>query len=179
VLIEQRAQQTDDWNLCLAGWSLRLIDIGSPYGSAHEQFVTRVVRSVWSFLFSQPRAKKLSQKLSIDSHMNSSRPISAEQPQQFTPWLERAKRCFVGATIHGSGRYCVAVMNRVDIFLYEIHEDAALHLSQDPKYRFYDLATFVPPPVHKTNLGCGNIKSQCDYEDRLWERRQQREKAGA
>jgi hypothetical protein len=108
--------------------------------------------------------------------MNSGRPQTVEQ---FTPWLERAKHCFVGATIHGSGRYCVAVMNHVDVFLYETHEEAAMHLGQDSKYRYYDLATFVPASVQKTNLGCANIKSQSDYEDRLWERRQQREKAEA
>jgi hypothetical protein len=46
---------------------------------------------------------------------------------------------------------------------------------QDPKFRFYDLAMFAPPSVQKTNLGCANIKSQSDYEDRQWERRQQRQ----
>jgi hypothetical protein len=104
--------------------------------------------------------------------MNSVHQSAHEQPSQFAPWLERAKCCFVGATIHGSGRYAVAVMNHVDVFLYETMEESADHLSQDPKFRFYDLLTFAPP-VHKMNP-CRTIPDAYDPDEGRRERRERR-----
>lgn len=106
--------------------------------------------------------------------MQSSRPNPIEQP--FQDWLSRAKRKFVGATIHNSGQFAVAVMNHRDVYLFDDFFDAAEFTAQDPKYRFYDLAQAPDPPVQKVNLTCGNIKSQSDAEDRAWERRFDRER---
>jgi hypothetical protein len=103
--------------------------------------------------------------------MNSNHQTRSAEPQQNYEWLSRAKHIFFGAVIHGSGRYCVAVMNRIDIFLYETHEEAAMHLSQDSKYRFYDLATCAEPRVQKTARTIGDAY---DPEELRRERREKR-----
>jgi hypothetical protein len=99
---------------------------------------------------------------------------STYEQQPFGDWLSKAKRKFVGATIHNSGQFAVAVMNRIDVYLFDDFFDAAEFAAKDPKYRLYDLSE---EPVHKTNLIAANIKSQSDYEDRLYERRGERERA--
>ena len=89
--------------------------------------------------------------------MQSSHP-QVEQ-QLVVNWLSRAKRKFVSAdgtrhaVIHGSGRYAVAVMNRIDVFLYPTFEEAAAHTSQDPKYRQYDLALEQDKPCRTCSIG--------------------------
>jgi hypothetical protein len=98
--------------------------------------------------------------------MNSHRPHSADQ--SFGDWLSKAKRKFIGATIHNSGRFAVCVMNHKDVYLFDDFFDAAEFAARDSKYRLHDLNE---EPVHKTNLVAGNIKSQSDYEDRQWEKR--------
>lgn len=103
--------------------------------------------------------------------MNSSHTQVAPQP--FADWLSKAKRKFVGATLHNSGRYCVAVMNHVDVYAFETYDDAAVFMAGHPQYRLYDLAH---APVHKLNLSCGNITSQVEADDRRQERREQRER---
>lgn len=91
----------------------------------------------------------------------------------FTPWLERAKRIFVDAQIHGSGRYAIAVMDHVNVYLYETLEESAEHLSRDPKFRFYDLETYVPPvrKVYRT------IPDAYDVDELRRERREKRQAA--
>jgi hypothetical protein len=94
--------------------------------------------------------------------------------QQFGDWTAKAKRKFVGATIHNSGQFIVAVMDHCNLYAFETKDEAEKFMEGHPQYRMYDLAQ-DPVPVQKTNLGCANIKSQSDYEDRQWERRQQRQ----
>jgi hypothetical protein len=67
-------------------------------------------------------------------------------------------------------------MNGRDIRLFPTFEEAAEFCSQSTTYKYLDLAA---EPVHKMDLTCGNIKSQSDYEDRLWERRRERERQQA
>lgn len=99
--------------------------------------------------------------------MQSSRPNPIEQP--FADWLSKAKRKFVGATLHNSGQFAVAVMNHCDVYLFDDFFDAAEFAAKDSKYRLYDLSE---EPVHKVQqLMAANIKSQSDAEDREWERR--------
>ena len=99
--------------------------------------------------------------------------LKLAEPQPFADWLSKAKRKFVGATIHNSGQFAVAVMNHIDVYLFDDFFDAAEFAAKDSKYRLYDLSE---EPVHKTTLIAGNIKSQSDYEDRLWEKRHARQK---
>lgn len=105
--------------------------------------------------------------------MNSGRKVEQDQP--FGNWLEKARRKYVGACVHGCGQFCVRVMDGKNVYLYETCEAATEHKSRDPKFRLEDLSTEPVKPVHKTN-GFANIKSMSDAEDRDWERRFEREK---
>ena len=107
--------------------------------------------------------------------MNSSRPNPVEQTQQRN-WLEIAKRKFAGATIVGQGQFAVRVFDHVHVYLYERFEDAAEHTSRDPEIQFTDLAA---EPVQKVNIGFSNIKSAVDWDDRLQERREARQRQQA
>ena len=97
--------------------------------------------------------------------MNSSRPNPVEQP--FADWLSKAKRKFVGATLHDSGRYCVAVMNHVDVYAFETHDDAAVFMAGHPQYRLYDLAQEPIKP-------CRTIPDAYDPSEHRRERRERR-----
>lgn len=57
------------------------------------------------------------------------------------PWLERAKHWRPGATISGTGRFAVRLMDGKNIRLFETLEEAANFTSADPIRRFTDLAT--------------------------------------
>jgi len=62
-------------------------------------------------------------------------------------------------------------MNHVDVFLFDDFFAAVDFVAGHAEYRLHDLAE---EPVQKMN-GFSNIKSQSDWEDRLYERRQERE----
>jgi hypothetical protein len=100
--------------------------------------------------------------------MNSSHSNSIEQP--FADWLSKAKRTFVGATIHNSGQFAVAVMNHVDVFCFNDFFDAAEFSAKDSKYRLYDLSE---EPVHKMKP-CRTIPDAYDPEEARRERRANR-----
>lgn len=102
-----------------------------------------------------------------------SNPIEQEPSRN---WLEIAKRKWSGASITGSGSHSVRLMNGRDIRLFPTFKEAAEFCSQSPTYKYLDLAA---EPVHKMDTICGNIKSMSDYEDRCWERRQERERQQA
>jgi hypothetical protein len=91
---------------------------------------------------------------------------------EFVPWLERAKRKFAGATIHNSGQFAVCVMDHKNVHLFDDFFAAMTFMEGHAEYRLHDLAE---EPVQKVT-GFANIKSQSDYEDRLYERRQERER---
>jgi len=98
---------------------------------------------------------------------------SQDEVQPFIPWTERCKRRFPGAVIQGSGRWIVVPYDHVRVVAFEDYDSAILYMAGMEKWRLVDLAD---DPVHNVNLSCGNIKSQSDYEDRLWERRRERER---
>jgi hypothetical protein len=79
--------------------------------------------------------------------MNSFQPKSpVEVPQR--NWLEIAKRRFFGATIHGSGRYLVAVMDHVNVYCFETYDEAATFMAGKP-YRLYDLNDQPPDRLER------------------------------
>lgn len=98
--------------------------------------------------------------------MNSSSPNPVEQP--FADWLSKAKRKFVGATIHNSGQFAVAVMNHIDVYLFDDFFDAAEFAAKDSKYRLYDLAL---EPVRP----CRTIPDAHDADELRRERREKRQ----
>lgn len=108
--------------------------------------------------------------------MNSNQPKTAEQ--DFEPWLERAKLRWRGATITGQGQFAVRLMDGKNIPLFETLSEAADFTSQDPVRKFTDLSIPYDPPPAKS-LGYSNISSQSDWEDVLYERRKDRERAAA
>jgi len=69
--------------------------------------------------------------------VHSSHP-QTEQPA-FTAWLEKAKRKWPRAIIHGSGRFAVAPMDGVNIHLFDDFEEMAEFMSTRPKSRLYHL----------------------------------------
>ena len=101
--------------------------------------------------------------------------LQNEAPTPFGNFLEKAKRKFAGATIHNSGQFAVCVMNRVDVFLFDDFFEAMTFMEGHAEYRLHDLSE---EPVQKAT-GFANIKSQSDYEDRLYERRLEREQRQA
>ncbi len=104
--------------------------------------------------------------------MNSSRANSAEQP--FGDWLSKAKRKFAGATIHNYGQFAVAVMDHKNVYCFDDFFAATDFMLGHAEYRLHDLTE--EPLIQKMN-GFSNIKSQSDWEDQQWERRQRREEA--
>jgi hypothetical protein len=106
--------------------------------------------------------------------MNSGRKVEQEQP--FGDWLSKAKRKFVGATIHNFGQFAVCVMDHKNVHLFDDFFAAVDFMAGHAEYRLHDLAE---EPVHKMNLPCSNIKAMSDYEDRLYERRLEREQRQA
>src|ERR1700723_2424140 len=78
------------------------------------------------------------------TEMNSGHPQYEQQPQR--NWLEIAKRKWSGASITGSGRYSVRLMDGKNIRLFETFESAAEFCSQSTAYRFTDLAQEPPAP---------------------------------
>ena len=101
--------------------------------------------------------------------------LKSAEPTAFGNWLEKAKRKFAGATIHNSGQFAVCVMNHVDVFLFDDFFAATDFMLGHAEYRLHDLSE---EPVQKAT-GFANIKSQSDYEDRLYERRLEREQRQA
>jgi hypothetical protein len=93
---------------------------------------------------------------------------AAAEPTEFGNWSEKAKRKFAGATIHNSGQFAVCVMDHKNVYLFDDFFAATDFMEGHPQYRLFDLAETT---VQKMNV-CGNIKSQSDYEDRLWEKKQ-------
>lgn len=98
--------------------------------------------------------------------------LKPAMPTEFGNWLEKCRHKYVGACVHGSGQFLVRVFDGKNVYLHETLDAAQKHVSQDPKFRLEDLSI---EPVRQTN-GFSNIKSQSDWEDKLWERRQEREK---
>jgi len=96
--------------------------------------------------------------------MNSGHPQYEQQP--FVDWLSKAKRKFVGATIHNSGRYCVAVMNHVDVYAFETWDEAATFMAGH-SYRLYDLAQEPVKP-------CRTVPDAHDADELRRERREKR-----
>jgi hypothetical protein len=96
--------------------------------------------------------------------MNSGR---ANTVEQFEPWTERAKRRFFGATIHGSGRYVVAIMDHQNVYAFETHTEAVTFMAGHPQYRLYDLNE---EPVRP----CRTIPDAYDVDELRRERREQR-----
>ena len=92
-------------------------------------------------------------------------------PTEFVNWLEKAKRKFAGATIHNSGQFAVCVMDHQNVYLFDDFFAATDFMAGHAEYRLHDLAA---KPVQRMN-GFANIKSQSDWEDKLWERREQRQ----
>jgi hypothetical protein len=97
--------------------------------------------------------------------MNSGRKVEQET---FGDWLSKAKWKFVGATIHNSGQFAVAIMDHKNVYLFDDFFAATDFMEGHSQYRLYDLAE---TPVQKMN-GFSNINSMSDYEDRQYERRQ-------
>jgi hypothetical protein len=102
--------------------------------------------------------------------MNSTNFKSAA-PTEFGNWLERAKRKFAGATIHNFGQFAVCVMDHKNVHLFDDFFAAISFMEGHAEYRLHDLAE---EPVQKVT-GFANIKSQSDWEDRQWERRQRKQ----
>ena len=99
--------------------------------------------------------------------MNSGRPTRIEEPQR--NWLETAKRKWSGASITGSGRYSVRLMDGKNICLFETFESAAEFCSQSAAYRFTDLAQEPPAP-------CRTVGDAYDPDELRRERREARER---
>jgi hypothetical protein len=93
--------------------------------------------------------------------------LKVAAPTEFGNWLERAKRKFVGATIHNSGQFAVCVMDHKNVFLFDDFFAATDFMAGHAEYQLHDLAE---EPVQKVT-GFSNIKSQSDAEDKKWERR--------
>jgi hypothetical protein len=101
--------------------------------------------------------------------MNSCRTQVEQQP--FGDWLSRAKRKFVGATIHNYGQFAVCIMDHKNVYCFADIFDATDFMDGHAEYRLHDLSE-EPKPVHKMGGGFSNINSMSDYEDKQWERRQ-------
>jgi hypothetical protein len=102
--------------------------------------------------------------------MNSGHPQYEQQPQR--NWLEVAKRKWSGASITGSGRYSVRLMDGKNIRLFETFESAAELCSQSAAYRFTDLAQEPPAP-------CRTVGDAYDPDELRRERREARERLAA
>lgn len=98
--------------------------------------------------------------------------LKHDDPTEFVNWLEKAKRKFAGAVIHNSGQFAVCVMDHKNVHLFDDFFAATDFMEGHAEYRLHDLAE---EPVQKVN-GFANIKSQSAWEDKLWERREQRSK---
>jgi hypothetical protein len=93
--------------------------------------------------------------------------LKSAAPTEFGNWLEKARRKYVGACVHGSGQFCVRVMDGKNVYLYETFEAAAEHTSQNPKFRFEDLTLEPVKP-------CRTIPDAYDPEEARRERREKR-----
>jgi hypothetical protein len=82
-------------------------------------------------------------------------------------FLEIAKRKWSGASITGSGRYSVRLMNGRDIRLFSTFEEAAEFCSQSPSYKYLDLAAEPPAP-------CRTVGDAYDPDELRRERREKR-----
>jgi hypothetical protein len=66
-----------------------------------------------------------------------------------TRWQEKAARLFPGAIIHNSGQFAVAVMDHVNVYLFDDFFETADFMVGHPGYRFYDL---TEEPVRKPKV---------------------------
>ena len=90
------------------------------------------------------------------------------EPTEFGNWLEKVRRKYVGACVHGTGPFCVRVMDGKNVYLYETFEAAAEHTSQNPKFRFEDLSLESIKP-------CRIIPDAYDADEARRERRERRQ----
>jgi hypothetical protein len=88
-------------------------------------------------------------------------------PTEFGDWLSKAKRKFVGATIHNSGQFAVAIMDHTNVYLFDDFFAATDFMLGHAEYRLHDLSE---EPVQRMT-GFANINSMSDYEERQYERR--------
>ena len=98
--------------------------------------------------------------------MNSTN-LKSATPTEFGNWLEKARRKYVGASVHGSGQFLVRVFDGKNVYLYETFEAAAEHTSRDPKFRLEDLSLEPVKP-------CRIIPDAYDPEELRKERRERR-----
>jgi hypothetical protein len=64
--------------------------------------------------------------------------LKLEAPTEFNNWLEKAKRKFVGAVIHNSGQFAVAIMDHKNVYLFDDFFAATDFMEGHSQYRLYD-----------------------------------------
>jgi hypothetical protein len=94
--------------------------------------------------------------------------LKSAAPTEFGNWLEKARRKYVGACVHGSGQFLVRVFDGKNIYLYETFEEATEHTSRDPKFRLEDLSLERVKP-------CRTIPEPFDVDEMRRERREKKQ----